>query len=233
MYKEDLALNNLQGLIGLHPHTKTYVHTHMYTLTHVHIQIHTRIHEPGRKEAMNHESDGGTNCNWCTRNNPEIIGKYTWRLRNKSASRDHRDYSIIKIGQNIEESPGDLKRLTVSQTTVRNHQTTKRKLKKMKRETKYLNLARELKKLWNMKVTVIPNVIGALGTIPKGLVKGTGRVRNRWMNRDHRNYCTFEIGQNTEESPRDLRRLTVTQTPMKVHQLILVGKNSQDIIIIV
>ena len=37
---------------------------------------------------------------------------------------------------------------------------------------KYLDLARELKKLWNMKVTIIPIVIGALGTVTKGLLKG-------------------------------------------------------------
>ena len=37
---------------------------------------------------------------------------------------------------------------------------------------KYLNFARELKKLWNMKVTVVPIVIGAFGTITKGLSKG-------------------------------------------------------------
>ena len=37
---------------------------------------------------------------------------------------------------------------------------------------RYLDLARELKKIWIMKVTVIPIVIGELGTIPKGLVKG-------------------------------------------------------------
>ncbi len=30
---------------------------------------------------------------------------------------------------------------------------------------KYLDLARELKKLWNMKVTIIPIVIGAFGTV--------------------------------------------------------------------
>ena len=36
----------------------------------------------------------------------------------------------------------------------------------------YLDLARELKKLWNMKVTIVPIVIGALGTITKGLLKG-------------------------------------------------------------
>ena len=37
---------------------------------------------------------------------------------------------------------------------------------------KYLDLARELKKIWNMKVTIIPIVIGAFGTANKGLLKG-------------------------------------------------------------
>ena len=32
----------------------------------------------------------------------------------------------------------------------------------------YLDLARELKKVWNMKVTIIPIVIGGLGTVTKG-----------------------------------------------------------------
>ena len=36
---------------------------------------------------------------------------------------------------------------------------------------KYLDLARELKKLWNMQVTIIPIVIGAFGTVTKGLLK--------------------------------------------------------------
>ena len=30
----------------------------------------------------------------------------------------------------------------------------------------------KLKKLWNMKVTIVPIVIGALGTVTKGLLKG-------------------------------------------------------------
>ena len=34
---------------------------------------------------------------------------------------------------------------------------------------KYLDLTRELKKLWNMKVTIITIVIGAFGTVTKGL----------------------------------------------------------------
>ena len=31
---------------------------------------------------------------------------------------------------------------------------------------------RELKKLWNMQVTITPIVIGAFGTVTKGLLKG-------------------------------------------------------------
>ena len=45
-------------------------------------------------------------------------------------------------------------------------------LKECEKKDKYLNLARELKKLWNMKVTIVPIVVGALGTITKGLLKG-------------------------------------------------------------
>ena len=37
---------------------------------------------------------------------------------------------------------------------------------------KYIDLARELKKLCNMKVTFKPIVIGALGTVAKILIKG-------------------------------------------------------------
>ena len=46
------------------------------------------------------------------------------------------------------------------------------KLKECEKRDKYLNLARELKKLWNMKVTIIPIVIGAFGTVTKGLLNG-------------------------------------------------------------
>ena len=45
-------------------------------------------------------------------------------------------------------------------------------LKESEKKYKYLDLARELKKLWNMKVTIVPIVIGVLGTITKGLLKG-------------------------------------------------------------
>ena len=46
------------------------------------------------------------------------------------------------------------------------------KLKESEKKDKYLDLARELKKPWNIKVTIIPIVIGAFGTVTNGLLKG-------------------------------------------------------------
>ena len=45
-------------------------------------------------------------------------------------------------------------------------------LKESEKKDKYLDRARELKKLCKMKVTIVPIVIGALGTATKGLLKG-------------------------------------------------------------
>ena len=47
-------------------------------------------------------------------------------------SRDYPDNSIIKIGQNTEKSPGDLRRLAVTQTPTRNHQLTLARKKSQK-----------------------------------------------------------------------------------------------------
>ena len=68
---------------------------------------------------------------------------------------------------------------------------------------KYQDIARELKKQWIMKVTVIPVVISALGTVSKKLVQGTGTrgLGNKRTSGDHPNYSIIEIDQNTEESP--------------------------------
>ena len=46
------------------------------------------------------------------------------------------------------------------------------KLKECEKKDKYADLAGEFKKLWNMMVGIIPIVIGALGTVTKGLLKG-------------------------------------------------------------
>ena len=68
-----------------------------------------------------------------------------------------------------------------------------------------MDLVRELKKkkLRNQKVTVIPVVISALGTIPKNLVKKkkNRKVEDRGTSGDHPNYSIIEVSQNTEKSP--------------------------------
>ena len=76
-----------------------------------------------------------------------------------------------------------------------------------------------------MKVTIIPIVIGAFAAIIKGLLKGLEHSE------DHPNYYIIASSQNTEKSPGDLRRLAVTQTPVKVYQLKLMWKTLMIIII--
>ena len=85
---------------------------------------------------------------------------------------------------------------------------------KMKRKTSTETLLENEKKLWNMKMMVIPT--GTLQLIPKGLMRGgwTGRVGNRRTSKDHPNYSIIEINQNTGK-----RTFAVTQTSVKDHQL--------------
>ena len=83
------------------------------------------------------------------------------------------------------------------------------KLKESEKRDKYLDLARKLKKkLLNIKATVTLIVIGALGTVTKGLVLvqelEDSEIRGR-----------VEIIQTTASG--DLRILTIPQTPVENH----------------
>ena len=98
----------------------------------------------------------------------------------------------------------------------------------MKKKDNYLDLERELKKMRNMKVTIIPIVIGALSTVTKELVQDLENFEIKRTSGNHPNYCIIEIGQNIEKSPGDLRRLAVNQTPVKDHQLMLIGKTLKE-----
>ena len=53
------------------------------------------------------------------------------------------------------------------------------KLKESEKRDKYFDFTKELKKLWNMNVMFIPIVIGALGTVTKGLTKGLEDLKIR------------------------------------------------------
>ena len=48
----------------------------------------------------------------------------------------------------------------------------KSKENEKKKKDKPLDLTRKLRKLWNMKVTFIPIVIGALGRVTEGYIQG-------------------------------------------------------------
>ena len=81
-------------------------------------------------------------------------------------------------------------------------------------------LARELKQLWNIKMAVIPIEIGALVMIPVRFIREMEKleigVGNR-INRNHPSYSIIEIGQNTEKSSGDKKRLVITQMSVKNH----------------
>ena len=53
---------------------------------------------------------------------------------------------------------------------------------------------------------------------PQRLGKKAGRIGNRKTNRNHTNYSTVEIGQNTGKSSGDLGKLAVTRIPERDHQ---------------
>ena len=55
------------------------------------------------------------------------------------------------------------------------------KLREREKKDKYLDLAWESKKLWNMKVTVISTFIGVLDTVTKDSVKGLENLEIRGL----------------------------------------------------
>ena len=57
---------------------------------------------------------------------------------------------------------------------------------------------------------------------PQRIGKRTRRIENKNSSGDRPNNNTVKIGQNTEKSSEDFRRLAVIQTSVKEHQLMLV-----------
>ena len=52
--------------------------------------------------------------------------------------------------------------------------------------------------------------------------KGTGGLGDKRMSGNHHGYSITKICENTENRTEDLRKLAVSQTPVKYHQLTLV-----------
>ena len=66
-----------------------------------------------------------------------------------------------------------------------------------------------------MEVTITSIVIGAFGTDTEGLSMGLENLEIRGRVETIQTTTLFENGQNTEKSLENLRRVALTQTPVK------------------
>ena len=76
------------------------------------------------QRAGEHAGDGDTNSNRRTRNSHKRLGKGTGGVRNWRTSRDYVNYMMFEIGRNTEKSPGDLWKLVVTETSLKDHELT-------------------------------------------------------------------------------------------------------------
>ena len=70
---------------------------------------------------MKQEVDGDTNCNWYVQNDLQRVDKEAGRVEHWRTSQDNPNYSIIKIAPNTEKSPGELRRVSLNHTSVKDH----------------------------------------------------------------------------------------------------------------
>ena len=77
----------------------------------------------------------------------------------------------------------------------------RKEIKENEKIDMYLDLAGELKKLWNMRVVVIPNVVGANGMVPKGLEKRLEELELRGKMGIIHTIGLLKIRYNTQQSP--------------------------------
>ena len=73
---------------------------------------------------MEYESDGDSNCNWCSWYSHQRNDTKTGGFGNQITSGDDQNNSIIEIGQITEKSLGDLRKLAVIQIPARNNRLT-------------------------------------------------------------------------------------------------------------
>ena len=97
-------------------------------------------------------------------------------------------------------------------------------MKENEKKDKYFDLAGELIKTAKHKSIVYTKCIWCSWYSHQRINKWNGELGYKRMSSDHPNYCITEIKLNTEKSPGDLKRLVVTQTSVKHHQLTLMWK---------
>ena len=75
-------------------------------------------------KSLEQDSNSDTSCNRRALYSHQRIDTGTGGLGNKREGGDSLNYSIIEIRQNLRKSPGDLRRLALSHTPVKNNQVT-------------------------------------------------------------------------------------------------------------
>ena len=93
---------------------------------------------------------------WNMHNPAPVVGNDSHKLGQKTRPYNNQQKKKKKIWKIVDFVPAD-------------HRI---KPKRCEKRDKYLDLFRELKKLWNITVTIILILIGAFGTETKGLLKG-------------------------------------------------------------
>ena len=95
------------------------------------------------------------------------------------------------------------------------------KLKQSEKKDTNVDLARELKKSWNMKVTGIKIVVDALGTINKGLVLGLEALEIKGWVETIQTTALLKLA-------RILRRVLETWGDLESHQLTMMWKTLKE-----
>ena len=93
------------------------------------------------------------------------------------------------------------------------------KLKEIEKKDKYLEFARELKITVEHESDGDTNCNWYSWYSHQRIDTVTGELGNKRTSGYHSNYSFIKIGQNTEKCSGNLRRLAVTQTPVRKHLL--------------
>ena len=76
------------------------------------------------EKAVENDGQRNTNLGRCIRNSHQEVGEETGVIGNQRENRNHLNYSMAEISENTQKSPGDLIRLAVTQSPVKNYQLT-------------------------------------------------------------------------------------------------------------
>ena len=139
------------------------------------------------EEAVKHEDCGDTNCSRCSWKRNGRLKKWRTKLEIRGRIETILITELLRSTRILRIVLNDLKTLAVTKTPVKDRhlvfvwKTRKEwndnkkkpadhrvKLKESKKKDKYLDLAREL----NSKITLIPIIMCALGTVTEELLKG-------------------------------------------------------------